>query len=124
MQLLGKSLCGDEIACELISILSTELGISGNKLELLACMRDRSSSNNVALRTVKILYPQLHDIGCYSHTIDHVGETFVARHLYDLQRHGLVYFHILQRHNCCGGKRLAGLWLHIVKLVGGPVGNS
>ena len=60
MQLFGKLLCGDEIAHELISILSTELGISGNKL--LACMRDRSSSNNVALRTVEILYPQLLDI--------------------------------------------------------------
>ena len=84
MQLLGKSLCGDEIARELISILSTELGISGNKL--LACMRDRSSSNNVALRTVKILYPQLLDIGCYSHTIDHVGEKFVTRCLDDFAK--------------------------------------
>jgi len=28
--------------------------------------------NNVAIKTLKILYPQLIDIDCFSHTIDHV----------------------------------------------------
>ena len=69
-------MCGDEIARELINVLSTELGIPGGKL--LAAMRDRASTNNVALRTVKVVYPDLLDIGCYSHTIDHVGEKFVT----------------------------------------------
>ena len=46
MQLLAKTMCGDEIACELITILSTELGIPGVKL--LATIRDRASTNNVA----------------------------------------------------------------------------
>ena len=32
--------------------------------------------NNVALTTVKIVYPMLIDVGCYSHTINHVGERF------------------------------------------------
>ena len=41
MQPLAKSMCGDEIARELISILSTELGIPGAKL--LANMRERAS---------------------------------------------------------------------------------
>ena len=44
-------------------------------------MRDRSTVNNVAVRTLKIVYPQLIDIGCLSHTIDHVGEHFVTPHL-------------------------------------------
>ena len=56
MQLLAKSMCGDEIARELISILSTELGIPGAKL--LASMRDRASTNNVAMRTMKVVYPR------------------------------------------------------------------
>ena len=42
LQLLAKSMSGDEIARELISILSTELGIPGGKL--LASMRDCAST--------------------------------------------------------------------------------
>ena len=57
-----------------ISIMSTELGIPGAKL--LATMRDRGSTNNVAMHTLKIVYPHLLDIGCYSHTIDHVRDKF------------------------------------------------
>ena len=79
LQLLAKSMCGDEIARELITILSTELGIPGAKL--LATMRDRASTNCVAMRTLKVVYPHLLDIGCYSHTLDHVGEKFVTPHL-------------------------------------------
>ena len=52
VQLLAKTMCGDEIARELISILSTELGIAGAKV--LACMRDQASTNNVAMRTIDV----------------------------------------------------------------------
>jgi hypothetical protein len=79
LQLLARSMCGDEIARELISILSTELGIRGGIL--LASMRDRASTNNVAIRSMKVVYPHLLDIGCYSHTIDHVGENFATPNL-------------------------------------------
>ena len=37
-------------------------------------MRDRAATNNVPLRTVKVLYPDLVDIVCFSHTLDHVGD--------------------------------------------------
>ncbi len=39
-------------------------------------MHDRASVNNVAVRTMKIVFPQLLHIGCFSHTLDHVGENF------------------------------------------------
>ena len=39
-------------------------------------MRDRASVNDVTMQTLKIVYPLLLDIGCYSHTIDHVGDNF------------------------------------------------
>ena len=39
-------------------------------------MRDRASVNNVALRTLKIVYPNLVDIGCIAHTINLAGERF------------------------------------------------
>ena len=55
LQLLAKSMSGDEIARELISVLSTELGITGGKL--LASMRDRASTNNVAMTRTNTYKP-------------------------------------------------------------------
>ena len=74
VQLLSKSLKGEEIVRELIHTLTIEYNI-GTK-NLLAAMRDRASSNGVAMKTVKVLYPDIVDIGCFSHTIDRVGENF------------------------------------------------
>ena len=74
MQTLAKSMTGEEIARELISVLSTNYSIASDRL--LASMRDRASVNGVAMRTVKIVYPTVLDIGCFSHTIDHVGDKF------------------------------------------------
>jgi hypothetical protein len=74
IMLLAKALCGEEVARELMVCISTELGISGNRL--VASMRDCASVNNVAMQTVKVLYPNVIDIGCFSHTLDLVGEKF------------------------------------------------
>ena len=43
---------------------------------VLATMRDRASANNVAMQTMKVMFPSLVDIGCFSHTIDRVGSYF------------------------------------------------
>ena len=56
--------------------LSNELSVSSN--QLVAAMRDRASVNNVAIQTLKIVYPCLLDVGCFSHTLDHVGEKINA----------------------------------------------
>ena len=72
LMLLAKSLSGEEVARQLIVCLSTELGVSSDKL--VASMRDRASVNTVAIRTLSIVFPQLIDIGCFSHTLDHVGD--------------------------------------------------
>ncbi len=74
LQILTKSMTGEEVARELLSVLSTEYGIASSNL--LAAMHDRASVNSVAMRTLKVLYPNVLDIGCYSHTIDHVGDNF------------------------------------------------
>ena len=37
-------------------------------------MRDCASVNNVAMRTLKIVYNNIIDVGCFSHTLDHIGE--------------------------------------------------
>ncbi len=81
MQMLSKSLCGEEIARELINVLSTTYGIKSKYI--LGAMRDRASTNTVAMQTLKIIYPSVVDIGCFSHTIDHVGERFKTPTLTD-----------------------------------------
>ena len=62
------------MARELLTALSTELGIGGG--QLLAAMHDRASVNGVAMRTLTIMYPTVMDIGCFSHTLDLVGTKF------------------------------------------------
>lgn len=44
-------------------------------------MRDRAACNGVAMRTLKIVYPLLLDIGCFSHTIDNAGTKFEVPNL-------------------------------------------
>lgn len=39
-------------------------------------MRDGASVNTPAMRTVKIIFPKVIDVRCFSHTIDWVGEHF------------------------------------------------
>ena len=72
LMLLEKSLSGEEVARQIITVLSTELGIPSNLL--VAAMRDRASVNSVAMSTVSIVYNRVMDVGCFSHTLDHVGE--------------------------------------------------
>ncbi len=74
LQMLTKSMTGEEIARELISVLSATYGVKSDVL--LGAMHDRASVNSVAMRTLKIVFPLIMDIGCFSHTIDHVGDNF------------------------------------------------
>jgi len=79
LQIVAKSLTGEELARELISVLSVQYSIGTQ--QLLAAMKDRASVNEVAVRTLKIVYPNLLSVGCFSHTIDRVGEHFVTPNL-------------------------------------------
>ena len=79
LQLLAQSMSGEEVARELIATLSVSYSI--NPTSLLATMRDRAAVNNVAFRTLKVMYPALIDVGCFSHTLDLVGSKFCAPNL-------------------------------------------
>jgi len=72
LMLLAKSITGEEIARELVTVLSTELSISPDKV--VGAMRERALVNNVAMRTISAIFNLLMDMPCFSHTIDHVGE--------------------------------------------------
>lgn len=74
IQIVAKSVTGEELARELIAILSVQYSIGTQ--QLLAAMKDCASINEVAIRTLKIVCPNLLSIGCFSHTIDRVGEHF------------------------------------------------
>ena len=74
VEFLAKSMTVEEVARELINILSVTLGIKSEPL--VAAMRDRASVNNVALRIITVIYLLVLDVGCIAHTLDHVGEKF------------------------------------------------
>ena len=56
-QMLPKSMTGEEIAQEVISILQIAYGIGVE--QLLACIHDRASVNGCAMRTIKIVFPRI-----------------------------------------------------------------
>ena len=64
LQLLAKPMNGVEVAREVLSVLSIELGIQSS--DLLAGIRDRASVNNVAMRLISVMYPTVLDVGCFS----------------------------------------------------------
>ena len=72
LMLLAKSITGEEVARQLVTALSTELSIAPDMIA--AAMRDRASVNDVAMRTVSVIFNRMMDMPCFSHTIDHVGE--------------------------------------------------
>ena len=79
--LLEKSLTGENVARLLVESLSTELGIPSHLI--IAAMHDRASVNSVAMRTVSVVYHHIFDVGCLSHTLDHVGECLFVQVLND-----------------------------------------
>ena len=52
--LLAKSLSGEDAAREIIGVLAREYGV-GTELPV-ATIRDRASVNNVAVRTIKVIF--------------------------------------------------------------------
>ena len=60
--LVTKPLNREELAHQLLRTLSVDFSIQPSSL--LAAARDRTSVNSVATRHLKILYPNLVDIGC------------------------------------------------------------
>ena len=62
-------------------------------------MRDCASVNNVAVVSIVILYPSAIDIGCFSHTLSHVGKKFNVPVLAKFMKHWERM--IQQSHKAC-----------------------
>lgn len=48
---------------------------------LLAAMHDRASVNNVAMKTLSMVFPSAIDVGCFSRMLNLVSERFDVPHL-------------------------------------------
>ena len=63
----------------------------------MAAMKVRAAVNNVVMRTLKVIYPGVLDIGCFSHTVD-MGSN--SRHLFSqsfLHRESYFFLTVLRR---------------------------
>ena len=67
--LLAKALTGEELARQLITVISTELSVPPHLV--VAGMRDRATVNNVAMRTIGVIYNNMMDIGCFTGKSSH-----------------------------------------------------
>ena len=90
VQSVSKSMKGEEIACELIHVLSSTYSIKADKI--VAAMHDHASVNGVAMRTMKIVYPSLLDVGCFSHALDRVGDHFNTPNLSEFWNSWIALF--------------------------------
>ena len=64
---LQKSLNSEELARQIISVLSATLGVDSDKP--VAVMRDGASVNTAAMRFILVMYSGIIDIRCLSHTL-------------------------------------------------------
>lgn len=96
-----KYTTGQEVARQTITAMCTELGITSHLI--VASMRDHASVNEVAMRTVSVLYNKM--IGCFCHTSVNTPV------LDDFPGCGLG-FHVVQKHGSLGEHKLAYLLHH------------
>ena len=104
LKMLVKSVNSEELARELVSVLSVN---SISSQLLLAAMKDLAAVNEMAVHTLKIVYPNLLSISCFSYTIDCVGEHFNTPNLSDFIT---SCFHIVIKRSFCGLNRLESKW--------------
>ena len=76
LKFLQKSVTGEELAQEIISVLSVMLGVGSNMV--VGAMHDHASVNAAAMQIVSVMYPNAVDIECVSHTLDIVGDKFIT----------------------------------------------
>ena len=86
-------------------------------------MRDGASVNGVAMDVVKIVYPDIMDVRCFSHTLDLVGDKFKTPILASFCSYWISLFHIALRLKYFGRIKLVSLWPLIAKHDGGASGK-
>lgn len=88
---LAKSLNGSQLAREILTCILTTLQIKPGAL--VGAVRDGAAVNGAALHSVKdIMYPDVLDIVCASHTLDNVGKRFQTETLDDFAQAWIALF--------------------------------
>ena len=104
MNVLSKSVTGEELCQQLITTLAVQLSVAPSNL--LATMRDGAAVNGAAVRLLKAsIYTECQDIICFSHTFDNTGKKFDTPDLDD-------FFHLwssLFLHSCAARLRWKAL---------------
>lgn len=93
------------------------LGIESHKL--LAVMHDRASVNGAAVHIVKVVYHNIVDIGCISHTLDIVGDKFRTPNLNHFLLFGIPYFLTVSKQVLNGNSKQAEQHQWVQQRVGG-----
>ena len=71
---VAKPVTGQDLAKVINRCLALEYQIDGERV--VAAMRDGASVNGVAIRTLQVLYPNVFDVTCFSHTANNAGHHF------------------------------------------------
>lgn len=119
--LLAKALTGEELARQLITVISTELSVPPHLV--VAGMRDRATVNNVAMRTIGVIYNNIMDIGCFLHTLDHVGEKMHTPILNEFMTSLICLFSRSPKAKLCAEVKLVYL-LSLIRRRDGGVSSS
>ena len=75
IDVMARSVTADELARTISECVSRDYCIPS--IAVKAIMRDGASMNTAAVRTLRVLYPEVLDITCFSYTLDNVGKHFV-----------------------------------------------
>ena len=87
---MKKSITGKEVAREIINVLAVSLEIQSHPL--IAAMRDGTTVNSVAMRTIGVIFPHVLDLRCFSHTLDLAGDRFETPTLSNFTSHWVSLF--------------------------------
>ena len=74
LHIVAKPVTGQDLAKVINRCLALEYQIDGECV--VAAMRDGASVNGVAIRTLQVLYPNVFDVTCFSHTANNAGHHF------------------------------------------------
>ena len=81
---------GEEVAREIINVLAVSLEIQSHLL--IAAMRNGASINSIAMRTLGVIFSQVLDVRCFSHTLDLAGDRFETPTLSNCISHWVSLF--------------------------------
>ena len=95
ISMIDDEMTGEMLAREIINILLRLLQIEENNV--LVFVKDRCPSNVKAARQLDVFFQNAEDVGCFAHTLDHIGEKFNCPTLKRFWGHWIAIFNHSKR---------------------------